>query len=156
LVKFYAGVIEDLALYAKQLGWFHATPKSDKSVKEKSLNRAERIRAAGGTPLMPECDAEYLIGYWQDLNLCSAGAMGAIPLSATEIYSWCALSGVELEPWEFNSLRQMSQNYVSYLHIADASDAAPPYGSVAQEFDRDVVQKKLTSAFKAFMMAGKK
>ena len=138
------------------MGWFHATPKSDKPAKEKQVNRAERIRAAGGTPLMPECDAEYIIGYWQDLNLCSVGAMGPVPLSAIEIYSWCALSGVELEPWEFNSLRQMSQNYVSYVHISEAPDAAPPYGSVAQEFDRNVVQKKLTSAFKAFIMAGKK
>lgn len=105
---------------------------------------------------MPECDAEYLILYWQDLNLCSVGAMGPVPLSATEIYSWSALSGVELEPWEFNSLRQMSQNYVSYLHISEAPDAAPPYGSLAQEYDRNVVQKKLTSAFKAFIMANKK
>ena len=105
---------------------------------------------------MPPCDADYLIGYWHDLGLCSSGAMGAISLSAVEIAAWSSLSAVELEPWEFNSLRSMSQNYVNSLHESEAPNAPPPYGSMTQEFDRDVVQQKLVGAFKAFIMAGKK
>jgi hypothetical protein len=138
------------------LGWFHSIPKNEKPTKEKQLSRAEKIRSNGGTPLMPPCDADYLIGYWHDLGLCSSGAMGAISLSAVEIAAWSSLSAVELEPWEFNSLRSMSQNYVNSLHESESPSAPPPYGSMTQEFDRDIVQKKLVGAFKAFIMAGKK
>lgn len=105
---------------------------------------------------MPPVDAEYIVSYWQDLGLCGAGAMGAAPLSASEIDAWARLGAVELEPWEFNTLRQMSQHYISSLHESESPDALPPFGSLAQEFDRTVVQKKLTNAFKAFIMAGKK
>jgi hypothetical protein len=82
--------------------------------------------------------------------------MGAVSLSSVEIALWATLSGVELEPWEFNSLRSMSQNYVNSLHESDSPNAPPPYGTVTQEFDRNVVQKKLVGAFQAFIMAGKK
>jgi hypothetical protein len=153
LGKFYAGVIEELTLYARQLGWFHAIPKPDKPTKEKQPNRAEKIKNAGGTPLMPHCDAEYIIGYWQDLGLCSSGAMGAVSISSQEIDAWARLSAVELNPWEFSALRQMSQNYVSSLHLSEDPATPPPYGTLAQEFDRNVVEKKITTAFKAFMMA---
>ena len=105
---------------------------------------------------MPPCDADYLIAWWHDLGLCSAGAMGAVSLSAVEIAAWARLSAVELEPWEFNSLRSMSQNYVNSLHESESPNAPPPYGSMTQEFDRVIVQKKLVGAFKAFIMAGKK
>jgi hypothetical protein len=156
LVKFYASATEDLILYARQLGWFHAIPKSDKPSKEKAKNRAEKIKDNGGTPLMPEVDAEYLIGYWQDLGLISSNGMGATSLTASEIMAWTRLSAVELEPWEFNCIRQMSQHYASSLHNSENPDEPPPFGSLAQEFDRTVVGSKVTNAFKAFIMAGRK
>jgi len=105
---------------------------------------------------MPDIDAEYIAAYWHDIGLVSSGSMGAAPLSSSEIYAWSTLSAVELEPWEFNAIRQMSQNYVSYLQKGENPAEPPPFGSLAQEFDRDVVQKKLTNAFKSFIMAGKK
>lgn len=105
---------------------------------------------------MPEVDAEYLVSYWQDIGLVGSGAMGATPLSATEIYAWSSLSAVELEPWEFSALKQMSQSYAAYLHKGENPEEPPPYGSLVQEFDRNVVQKKVTNAFKAFLMAGRK
>jgi hypothetical protein len=154
LVKFYAGVIQDLTLYAQQLGWFHSTPKSDS--KDKQPTRAEKIISNGGTPLMPEIDADYLVGYWQDIGLVSSGINGAVPLSASEIYAWCTLSAVELEPWEFTALRQMSQGYAAYLHKGENANEPPPHGSLVQEFDRDVVQKKVSNAFKSFILAGRK
>jgi hypothetical protein len=138
------------------MGWFHSTPKSEKPSKDKQLNRAEKIKAAGGTPLMPQCDAEYLIAYWNDLGLCSSGGMGAVGLSSLEIDSWSRLSAVELEPWEFQALRQMSQHYVSMVHKGEDVDCPPPFGEMASIFDRDVVGKKVTNAFKSFIMAGKK
>lgn len=138
------------------MGWFHAVPKSDKPSKEKRISRGERIVSNGGTPLMPEVDAEYLLAHWQNMGLVSSGAMGAVPLSSSEIMAWSSLSAVELEPWEFNCIRQMSQNYASSLHNSENPDEPPPFGSLAQEFDRSVVGTKVSNAFKAFIMAGRK
>jgi len=105
---------------------------------------------------MPEVDAEYLLVHWQNMGLVSSGAMGAVPLSSSEIMAWSSLSAVELEPWEFNCIRQMSQNYASSLHNGENPDEPPPFGSLAQEFDRAVVGTKVSNAFKAFIMAGRK
>jgi hypothetical protein len=156
LVKFYAGVTEDLTLYAQQLGWFHSTPKSEKPTKDKQPTRAEKITANGGKPLMPEVDAEYLISYWHDMGLVSSGAMGAASLSAIEIDAYCRLCAVELEPWEFKAIKQMSQNYANYLQLGENPDQPPPYGNLTQDFDRELVGKKVSNAFKAFLTAGRK
>lgn len=105
---------------------------------------------------MPETDAPYLLDYWQDLGLVSAGMAGAVPLSANDIYAWSNLSGLELTPWEFSVLRQLSQNYAVYLNKGENPDEPPPYGALVQDFDRDLVSKKVTNAFKSFLLAGRK
>jgi len=143
-------------LYAKQLGWFHSVPKFEKPTKEKLLSRGEKIVSNGGTPLMPECDAEYLLEYWQSMGLVSTGSMGAIQLTSNEIKAWSELSAVELEPWEFSCIRQMSQSYVSLLYKGENANEPPPFGSLAQEFDKTVVGNKIVNAFKSFIMAGRK
>lgn len=105
---------------------------------------------------MPPVDAHYLVGYWQDLGMVSSGLSGAAPISAVEIDAWTRLSAVELEPWEFFALKQMSSAYCVELHLAEALDRLPPFGESATNFDRSVVSKKITNAFKSFIMAGKK
>ena len=105
---------------------------------------------------MPFVDAYYLISHWQDLGMVSSGISGAVPLSAVEIDAWTRLSAVELEPWEFFALKQMSSAYCSELHLAEALDRPPPFGELATNFDRKVLNKKITNAFKSFIMAGKK
>ena len=105
---------------------------------------------------MPEVDAEYLLSHWQSMGLVSTSAMGAIALSSQEIMAWSAMSAVELEPWEFNCIRQMSQNYVSALYKGENANDPPPFGSLAQEFDKTIVGNKVASAFKSFIMAGRK
>lgn len=105
---------------------------------------------------MPPVDAFYIVNYWQDVGLCGSNGMGATSLTSVEIDAWSRLSGVKLEPWEFSALRQMSQQYVKYLHEGESPESAPPYGAAAQDFDRNLVGKKLVNAFKAFIKAGKK
>lgn len=103
---------------------------------------------------MPRVTAEYIVDYWNDLGLVEYSSMGAIPLSSAEIDAWSRGSSTELMPWEFRALRQMSKDYLSSLNSSEDPATPPPYGKMAQEYDRGVVQKKLVNQFKSFMMAG--
>ena len=106
---------------------------------------------------MPDiAGAEYLVDYWQQLGRCSSGAMGPIPLSATEIQAWQKGTRTELLPWEFSAIIEMSRGYVSSLLEGEKTETPPPYGDPVREFDRDLVSKKVSNAFKAFLQARKK
>lgn len=163
--KFYAGVCEDLILYAKQFAWFSAKPKKpdvpgavakrDGSAQE--LTRAQDMIARGGTPLMPPLeDAAYILSYWQELGMVESNGMGATPLSAREIAAWQEGSGIMLQAWEFHILREMSRAYLAQLHESEKPDCPPPYGDPVNNFDREVVSKKVSNAFQAFMQAKRK
>lgn len=162
--KFYEGVRQDLIVYARQLGWFHSTPDKPKQTgvqsepdKSKPLTRGELIEANGGKPLMPKIDeADYLVSYWQDIGVVSAGAMGPIPLANTEIAAWVNLAGIELSPWEFTTIKEMSRLYLASLHEGQKLDCPPPFGDPINEFDRQAVAKKVGNAFKAFIQAARK
>jgi hypothetical protein len=156
LGKFYAGVAEALILYARQLGWFHATPenKAHKEKAEKPVSRGEKIKANGGKLLMPPTDeAEYLIQYWQSMGMVEPGFNGPIPLSAKEISAWCEGTGTELNNWEFQILREISRAYIVELREAEKPERLPPYGDPVNEFDRSLVSKQIGNAFKALILA---
>ena len=158
--KFYSCIIEELTLYARQLAWFRSIPiaKQEKSVasadKQTELTRAEKIQKNGGRPLLPDVgDAEYVITYWQDLGMVEMGAMGPVPLSAREILSWQECTGVELSAWEYRAIKQMSQAYLMQAKESEKPECEPPYGDPVNEFDRTIVSKKVSNAFKAFIQA---
>jgi hypothetical protein len=159
LVKFYAGVAEDLILYARQLGWFHSIPEKPKSHKQsaektKPVSRGEKIKANGGTLLMPPLhEAEYIIQYWQSMGMVESGFNGPIPLSSKEIQAWAQGLSLELSPWEFQILRDISKAYIVELREAESLERLPPYGDPVNEFDRATVSKQLGSAFKALILA---
>jgi len=104
---------------------------------------------------MPDVTADYIISYWSELGLVSSNGMGASVISSLEIQAWCSLSGLKLEPWEFQAIRKMSSGYCDSLKAGEEPNCQPPFGSVNDEFDRDVVSKKVGNAFKSFILAGK-
>ena len=106
-------------------------------------------------PRLPEVTADYIIGYWIDVGIVSNSGMGATILSSLEIQAWSSLVGLKLEPWEFQAIRKMSSGYCEYLRAGEDQSCQPPFGSVNDEFDRDVVSKKIGNAFKSFILAGK-
>ena len=110
--------------------------------------------AQGGEPLLPEVgEVSYLLRYWQDIGLVGSGAMGPVRLSALELMAWQQGSCVTLAPWEFAVLREMSAQYINSLHEASKPECPAPYGEPLHQLDRDVIQKKVVSQFKAFMLA---
>ena len=103
---------------------------------------------------MPDVgDAEYVITYWQDLGMVEMGGMGSIPLTAKEIISWQQCTGVELAAWEYRAIKQMSQAYLMQSKESEKLDCEPPFGDPVNDFDRDIVSKKVGNAFRAFIQA---
>lgn len=110
--------------------------------------------AQGGEPLLPVVgEVTYLLRYWQDIGLVGSGAMGPVRLSALELMAWQEGCCVTLAPWEFAVLREMSAQYITSLHEASRPECPAPYGEPSHQLDRDVIQKKVVSQFKAFMLA---
>lgn len=106
---------------------------------------------------MPKLGEEsYLLSYWFDIGMVGSGGMGATQLTALEIGAWSDLSGVELESWEFACIRKMSAAYLQYINEGENPESQPPYGDPVNEFDRNVVEKKVSNAFKAFLQAKKR
>lgn len=83
------------------------------------------------------------------------GGMGLVQLSAQEIQAWSDCSGIELNPWEFLAIRKMSFSYIKQLNESERPDCPPPFGDPVNQIDRDVVQQKITSAFKSFILSKK-
>lgn len=124
---------------------------------EKQPTRAERMEANGGNPLFPDVgEAAYAIHYWQDAGSVGVGGMGLAPLSAAELTAWQQGRGLSLAPWEFQTILDMSRAYVAESRAAEKPECPPPYGNPVTEFDREVVGKKVTNAFKSLLQATKK
>ncbi len=89
-------------------------------------------------------------------TLCSAGiAMpGPVPLSYMEIRAWSELAGVELTPWEAETIRYMSDCYVGQLGKSRDPGALPPH----DERSMEQVRRQSSSQFQRLFVkfGGKK
>lgn len=112
----------------------------DADGKPTGITRGEQVEADGGELEMPELSAPYLLDYLQDLGIYAHGAMGPIPLPATEIAAWAQGSGIALLPWEFEALRLASRAFVGEY---GAENDEPPYGDPDDLTDPDVIDDKL-------------
>ena len=147
-----------MILYARQLAWFNTKPRHPEKAgvpngptKQAELSRSEEIIERGGKPLMPDIDgAEYLVVHWQDLGVITSGGMGLSALSHQEILAWAQCHGTMLQPWELRILRDMSRAYLMQLHESEKPDCPPPFGDPVNVFDRGLVAKKVTNAFRSF------
>jgi len=103
---------------------------------------------------MPDIGAAaYLVGYWQDAGLVGVGGMGPVPISSAELIAWQQGQSIALQPWEFSVLRDISRVYLAQAQASEKPECPPPFGDPVNEFDREVVSKKVTNAFKAFIQA---
>lgn len=78
------------------------------------------------------------------------GAMGAVPLSHSEIAAWQANTGTELAAWEAKALRRLSIDYVQASGQASAHDCPAFYIADPEAADRrEVVAKQIDMIFGA-------
>ena len=100
---------------------------SDKS-ETKRPSRIKAFEKEGIDVTMPECEAEYLIGYLFEVGPTLPNGMGDAPLTHLEISAWQQNTGVELSSWEARTLHRASLEYLSESQRATKPDAEAPWG----------------------------
>lgn len=79
-------------------------------------------------PEVPVTAGAYLFDALISAGLCTWGAMGdPMPLSWAEIWAFGQATRAVSEPWEFETLAEMSRAYVAGLHLGRDEFADPPY-----------------------------
>lgn len=112
------------------MAWLNTTPEKRDENQKPTQTRREKFEIVKSTLLaMPEFDLgeEYLLATWREIGMFGHGAMGAVPLTWSEIKAYCELTGVKLDAWEVSVIMRLSRAYVSMLSEAKSPDCAPPY-----------------------------
>ncbi|MCR4297509.1 MAG: hypothetical protein NUV75_01965 [Gallionella sp.] len=149
--KFYDGLLEALALYARHIAWLHAVPEvPGKKIAgaDKPVSRLEKMRADMKDetyhPDMPPCDAEYLLAYLWDCGPAVSAGMGDVPLRSEHLIAWQEETGIPLQPWEAKMLRSLSREYLAQAQKSEKPDCPPPYGFAER---RALVAAKIDAVF---------
>ena len=67
----------------------------------------------GEIPALPDNPAPHLTEWFFELGPTVAVGMGEGPIGWQDMFAWSGLTGIELDPWEAQTLRRMSQGYLS-------------------------------------------
>lgn len=107
---------------------------------------------------MPALDVpDYLLGYLWDVGPVMSGGMGPVQISHSEIQSWQYNTGIELHPWETQTLRRLSGEYLSELRKAEKPDCPSPWSPIdMSESNRLAVSRKVQNAMRSFMASPEK
>lgn len=119
--KLFEKVGERLVTYAKQTGFYHATP-DPKYVPKKEQTNGEKI----GKMEFPDIQgAEYILNHLNLLGWCSSNGMGVNALSFLEIQAYIQLTDTSLTADEVLIIKKMSQAYVNELQDKNSIKKAP-------------------------------
>ncbi len=80
----------------------------------------------------------HLVNVLFDMGPCSYTGFGPVPLSEVEIAAWQFNRGMRLEPWECETIRRLSREYVSMSQEAESQSCPSPYSAA---FSKEQVVK---------------
>lgn len=90
---------------------------------------------------MPDIAAEHMFGWLVSAGPAMSGAMGPVPLSASELAAWASGHAITLAPWEFAALQAASR---AYCRECMSPSPWPPFGDPDALYDDDVVAENLS------------
>jgi len=117
----------------RHAAWLHAVPEKLKGEESKAeqlsrLQALEKKHGAGFEPDMPPVNAaEHLVAYLFEIGPTMPGGMGAAALTHGEILAWCALTGIQLLPWEARCIRRLSVDYLVESRRAEKRECLAPW-----------------------------
>lgn len=97
----------------------------------------------------PEQLGDYLLGYWHDIGRHGYAGMGPVPLDDAALRAWRENVCIDLSPWEVRTVKDLSRAYLAELAAAEDPLRPPPFGSVADQFDRNKLAARLSQALSA-------
>lgn len=143
-------------MWARHLGWLHATPKGAKKSRGETYKEADENHFRLE---MPDIEEHYGAGYIPPLlleaGLMSSNGMGPISLSWQEIDSWLRTCERSLSVWERTVIKQMSDEYVRERLLAEEPNRPAPFTPAPEDIDREQVSNKIYSVLSRLMAAGK-
>lgn len=132
-----------MILFARYLGWLHATPE-----KQSESRLADMTRWQIPPQYPPLERAGYLADMLGELGWCEYSGGYPAPLSWGELSAWQSLTGTELDTWEAELLRQASGEYLRWQSKREQVDA--PYEPENDSEDYlDAMNRKIQQVFGA-------
>ena len=117
----------------------------------------EAKKAANEDIPLPPNPAPYLIDWLLEIGPTEPAGMGAAPISFGSMLDWQDIMGVELEPWEAQTLRRLSVDYVNEQYHARDKDRPAPYSAFLSgdvQANRQRVDDKLRALFSGLKKKG--
>lgn len=148
---------EQLSLYVQQIAWLNTAPEPPKrkgAKPEKQPTRLHRMKADKLTPSLPDNPAPYITDWLMEIGPLASTGMGPAPLGWAEIRAWQDSVGIELDPWEARTIRQLSKEFLTTMHEAKDPTFPAPFQS-AQDIERNrgAVDRQLRNTFAAIRMS---
>lgn len=127
------------------MGWLHAVPSSKvkKTDEEKQETRQGKFARELVEVIYPPVEMMYMVDYLFSAGPTLSSPMGSTPLTHQEIWAWQKNMGVKLCPWEVNSLRELSRQYLSELLQSDKHDSPPPWVPEIDKEHGEVIAKRV-------------
>jgi hypothetical protein len=95
-----------------------------------------------------EC-AQHLLGYLWKWGPTLAGSMGQVALSHVDLVACQSNTGIDLTPWEAETLVRLSREYLGESSAATKPDREPPFQSAdAARLHAHRMQKQLDEFFR--------
>lgn len=130
-------------MHVKHLAWLASCPDDSSKSKDKRTRFARYEAKSPDSPqlILPEIDgAEYLVNLLHEAGPVGSNGYGVEGLKWPDIYSWIALTGLFLCPWELRLIKELSEVYASEYNKSNGKDVPPPYSQTialpsAEELD---------------------
>lgn len=109
-------------MYVKQLAYLRSRAK------DATRSRLQILLELDGTPSFPNIsDCEYVASLFDEMGGLVQSGMGIAPMSWQEIQAWSSLTGLELDPWEVITLKELSKEYCAMINECDDKNVFAPY-----------------------------
>lgn len=69
----------------------------------------------------------HLVEILFDIGPATSTGFGPAPISEAELAAWQFNRGIRLRPWECETIRRLSREYVRMMHLAEKQGMPPPY-----------------------------
>ncbi len=99
------------------MAWLNATPEEGTQSRRAEFERDDLAVD------MPECSASYILEYLFELGI----TIGEHALTHGEIRAWMDNTGIDLSSWEAQTLKKLSEAYLSMSYESRKPDAETPW-----------------------------